>query len=54
MKILKVRNVKTPTRGTDKSAGIDFYVPEDFNKTCLAPLTDLLIPTGIYLKDICL
>lgn len=47
MKILKVRNVKTPTRGTDKSAGIDFYVPEDFNKTCLAPLTDLLIPTGI-------
>lgn len=47
MKILKVRNVKTPTRGTDKSAGIDFYVPEDFNKTCLAPLTDLLIPSGI-------
>ena len=29
MKILKVRNVKTPTRGTDKSAGLDFYVPED-------------------------
>lgn len=47
MKILKVRNVKTPVRGTDKSAGIDFFVPEDFNKTCLAPLTDLLIPTGI-------
>lgn len=47
MKILKVRNVKTPTRGTDKSAGIDFYVPEDFDKECLAPLTDLLIPTGI-------
>lgn len=47
MKILKVRNVKTPTRGTDKSAGIDFYVPEDFNETCLAPQTDLLIPSGI-------
>lgn len=47
MKILKVRNVKTPTRGTDKSAGIDFYVPEDSHKTCLAPLTDLLIPSGI-------
>lgn len=47
MKILKVRNVKTPTRGTDKSAGIDFYVPEDFESMCLAPLNDMLIPTGI-------
>lgn len=24
----KVRNVKSPTRGTKRSAGIDFYVPE--------------------------
>jgi len=31
MKIFKVRTVKTPTRGTDYSAGIDFYVPE-FNQ----------------------
>ena len=28
MKISKIRNVKTPTRGTTGSAGIDFYVPE--------------------------
>jgi len=28
MKILKIRNVKTPNRGTPLSAGIDFYVPE--------------------------
>lgn len=28
MKISKIRKVKTPTRGTDLSAGIDFYVPE--------------------------
>lgn len=28
MKISKIRNVKTPGRGTSKSAGIDFYVPE--------------------------
>lgn len=27
IKFLKVRNVKTPTRGTSLSAGIDFYVP---------------------------
>lgn len=47
MKILKIRDVKTPVRGTDKSAGIDFFVPKDFNKTSLAPLTDVLIPSGI-------
>lgn len=27
MKIAKLRNVKTPNRGTEKSAGIDFYTP---------------------------
>lgn len=47
MKIFKVRNVKTPTRGTAKSAGIDFYVPEDFPVADLEPLNDMLIPTGI-------
>lgn len=47
MKILRVRNVKLPTRGTKRSAGIDFYVPEDFHEVCLAPQTDMLIPTGI-------
>lgn len=33
----KVRNVKSPTRGTKKSAGIDFYVPE-FDKKFIADL----------------
>jgi len=28
MKFSKIRKVKTPTRGTNLSAGIDFYVPE--------------------------
>lgn len=27
MKIHKIKKVHTPTRGTDRSAGIDFYVP---------------------------
>ena len=26
IKFTKIRNVKTPTRGTPRSAGIDFYV----------------------------
>lgn len=47
MKIAKVRDVKTPVRGTEKSAGIDFFVPEDFRRTVLRPGSDLLIPSGI-------
>ena len=30
MKFAKIRDVKTPTRGTQGSAGIDFYVPNDY------------------------
>lgn len=47
MKILKVRDVKTPTRGTSLSAGIDFYVPNTFKQTVLKPHCDILIPSGI-------
>lgn len=50
MKIVKVRNVKTPERGTNKSAGIDFYIPEDFDTKMLFPHTDILIPSGIVVK----
>ena len=50
MRFLKVRDVKTPVRGTDFSAGIDFFVPNDFNNGTpfeLKPQHDLLIPSGI-------
>lgn len=47
MKFLKVRDVKSPTRGTAKSAGIDFFVPNDFVATLLEPNCDILIPSGI-------
>ncbi len=50
MKILKVRNVKTPVRGTSLSAGIDFFVPNDFTAKTLLPHEDMLIPTGIKAK----
>lgn len=50
MKILKVRDVKTPTRGTSLSAGIDFYVPNDFKAVRLFPNSDILIPSGIKAK----
>ena len=47
MKVQKLRNVKTPSRGTSVSAGIDFYVPEDFETTVLKPGQSVLIPSGI-------
>ena len=46
MKISKVREVKTPTRGTEKSAGIDFFVPFGISET-LDPGSSCLIPSGI-------
>ena len=47
MKITKIREVKTPTRGTPESAGIDFYVPEDFDPVLLAAGQDICIPSGV-------
>jgi dUTP pyrophosphatase len=47
MKIAKVRDVKTPERGTEKSAGIDFFIPNDFKTINLGAQCDILIPSGI-------
>lgn len=52
MKFCKVRNVKSPTRGTARAAGIDFYVPNFDNHKgfTVNPGTDLLIPSGIKME----
>lgn len=47
MRLAKVRDVKTPTRGTPKSAGIDFYVPNDFPGVVLTANQSAKIPSGI-------
>ena len=50
MKYTKIRNVKSPSRGTSQSAGIDFYIPDDWNNgnpRSVAPGDRLLIPSGI-------
>lgn len=36
LKIYKSREVKTPTRGTDEAAGLDFYIPTDLNEKTLS------------------
>jgi len=50
MKIQKIRDVKTPSRGTSQSAGIDFYVPEEFTASVLQPGESVLIPSGIKVQ----
>jgi dUTP pyrophosphatase len=47
MKFSKVRDVKSPSRGTALSAGIDFFVPNDFIEMTVLPNQRTLIPSGI-------
>ena len=44
---MKVRDVKTPNYGTAGSAGIDFYVPEDFKTISIGSTVTIKIPSGI-------
>jgi dUTP pyrophosphatase len=52
MKFAKVRDVKSPVRGTGKAAGIDFFVPNfGGNKGLIVnPGADVLIPSGIKME----
>lgn len=52
MKYCKVRNVKSPVRGTNKAAGIDFFVPNfgDNKGFIVNPGNDVLIPSGIKME----
>lgn len=56
MLIRKIRDVKTPERGTRGSAGIDFFVPKNM-QFMVAPQSSVSIPSGIRVhipKDIAL
>ena len=47
MKFKKIRDVKSPVRGTPESAGIDIFIPNDFVKTIVNPQQSILIPAGL-------
>lgn len=44
---MKTRDVKSPVRGHETDAGIDFFVPNDYEKITLEPNEDVLIDSGI-------
>lgn len=50
LKFTKVRDVKTPEYGTPHSAGIDFFVPNDFVEVILNPSDSVVIPSGIHVN----
>lgn len=51
MKIAKIRDVKTPVRGTPLSAGLDFFIPNDFpGEHILIPGDAVNIPSGIKVQ----
>ena len=47
LKFIKTKEVKSPVRGHDTDAGIDFFIPEDFEQVTLKPNEDILIDSGI-------
>jgi dUTP pyrophosphatase len=47
LRISKTRDVKTPSRGNLRAAGIDFYVPNDASQYVLSPGQNATIPAGI-------
>lgn len=50
MKFAKVRNVKSPLRSTELSAGYDFFIPFDVPIATLLPHEDINIPSGVHVK----
>jgi dUTP pyrophosphatase len=48
LKFTKTKPVKSPDRGTKLSAGIDFFIPDDFKEMNLGPGSSILIPLGIH------
>jgi len=50
MKIQLVRDVKPPSRGTSRSAGVDFYVPNNFEKKVLYKGDSVFIPSGVRVQ----
>lgn len=47
LNFFKTKDVKTPQIGTPGSAGIDFFIPNDFETTVIGPGEDIKINLGI-------
>lgn len=50
LKFSKIGDVKSPERGTSKSAGYDFFIPADFKSVTLKPGESVKIPSRIHVN----
>lgn len=50
IKFAKIGDVKLPTRGTEKSAGLDFYIPNNFGEHIILPNESIKIDSQIKCK----
>lgn len=50
MKFCKIRDVKSPQRGHETDAGIDFFIPNDYEPVDIFPHDSINIPSGIKAK----
>lgn len=50
LKISKIKDVKTPERAHETDAGIDFFIPNDFESVTLVNGQNIKIPMGIRCK----
>ena len=50
LRFAKVRSVTSPSRANPTDAGIDFFVPNDFEAGELDPKKSILIPSGIKVE----
>jgi dUTP pyrophosphatase len=50
LEYVRVRDVNAPVRGTEFSAGYDFFLPNDAEPVTIAPNKNALIPSGVHVK----
>lgn len=50
MRISKIKQVKTPNRGTPQSAGLDFFIPDDFTETVVEPGNSIRVGSGVRVE----
>lgn len=47
---VRIRDVKAPSRGTSLSAGLDFFIPNDWHPVKLFPGQSANIPSGLKVR----
>jgi dUTP pyrophosphatase len=47
LKYSKIRDVKSPSIGSEHSVGIDVFIPDEFGSIVFPPKRSIMVPTGL-------